>query len=269
GLALAPALRGARVARADWPRVLAMALVGAALAPVALFFGLERTTAVDASLLLTLELVFTTLLAAFFLAERTRGSALAGLALLFAAALAIALASATGRAGGSTALGAFLVAAAAFGWGIDNTLSTALTANYTSKHLVALRGLIGGAATLVVALVLRPHLIRDLRAADVLPLLFIGLVGIALSTYLVYGAFRRIGATRSAALFVPATALTGALAGHFFLGEELGALHLVAAVLIVVGVVLVARSSDPNADPAERRGADDAAAFPPTPRAPR
>ncbi|MHB8605236.1 MAG: EamA family transporter, partial [Thermoplasmatota archaeon] len=48
GLALAPALRGARVARADWPRVLAMALVGAALAPVALFFGLERTTAVDA-----------------------------------------------------------------------------------------------------------------------------------------------------------------------------------------------------------------------------
>lgn len=53
----------ARLRRADLPRLLAMAVFGAVLGPVALVWGLQRTSGASASLMLTLEALFTALLA--------------------------------------------------------------------------------------------------------------------------------------------------------------------------------------------------------------
>jgi len=58
-----PAHREARLQRSDLPRLLAMALFGAALGPVALAWGLQRTSGTSASLMLTLEALFTAVLA--------------------------------------------------------------------------------------------------------------------------------------------------------------------------------------------------------------
>jgi drug/metabolite transporter (DMT)-like permease len=55
--------REARLERDDIPRLLAMAACGAVVGPVALVWGLQRTSATSASLMLTLEAVFTALLA--------------------------------------------------------------------------------------------------------------------------------------------------------------------------------------------------------------
>ena len=49
--------------RADLPRLLAMAVFGAAIGPVALAWGLQRTSGTSASLMLTLEALFTAVLA--------------------------------------------------------------------------------------------------------------------------------------------------------------------------------------------------------------
>src|SRR3954466_6784915 len=57
--------RGAgSLGRADLPRLAMIALCGAAIAPVLLVVGLQRTGALTASLLLNLEAVFTVLIAA-------------------------------------------------------------------------------------------------------------------------------------------------------------------------------------------------------------
>jgi drug/metabolite transporter (DMT)-like permease len=53
----------ARVVSGDVPRLLAMAAVGAIIGPVALAWGLQRTSGTSASLMLTLEALFTAVLA--------------------------------------------------------------------------------------------------------------------------------------------------------------------------------------------------------------
>src|SRR5438034_630033 len=59
----------ARVHRGDLRRLLLMALFGAAIGPVALAWGLQRTSGTSASLMLTLEAVFTAGLARLWYQE--------------------------------------------------------------------------------------------------------------------------------------------------------------------------------------------------------
>lgn len=239
GLLLSPALRGTRFDRADVLRVVTVALFGGLLAPLALFYGLEHTTAVDASLLLTLEMGITAALASVFLHERLRLPSYLGVGLLLAAALAVAWAGDRSGAGASTALGVALVALAALGWSIDNLASASLSLRYKPTALVAIKGLLGGTGGLLVALVLglRP----DVVARDALLVLFIGLLGVGVSTVLFYAALRDIGATRTASIFVPGAAILGALAGWALRGEALTSLHGAAAALATAGVLLLLR----------------------------
>lgn len=58
-----PATQEARLQKSDAPRLLAMGVTGAVIAPVALAWGLQHTSGASASLMLTLEAVFTALLA--------------------------------------------------------------------------------------------------------------------------------------------------------------------------------------------------------------
>ena len=62
-LTLKPASEEAALTRRNLPRLVGMAAMGAVLGPVALAWGLQRTSGASASLMLTLEAVFTALLA--------------------------------------------------------------------------------------------------------------------------------------------------------------------------------------------------------------
>lgn len=236
GLLLTITLRGARIDRRDWGKIATMSLVGGALAPALLFFGLRQSTASDASILLTLEMVFTALLAAVILRERARPRAWLGIALLFASAVLVAL-SATGASGGTTVLGAILVGLAAFGWGIDNTVSAKLVGVYEPHKLLAIKGLVGGTTSLLVALAIG----QDLRvpANELDNVAYIGAFGIGTSILLFYHALRRIGATLTSSLFLPTAALAGVLGGWLLLGETLTITHAVAGVFALAGILLV------------------------------
>jgi len=145
----------------DGSKILAMATIGGAIAPTALFFGLDKIPATDASFLMTLELVFTAVLARIFLREQVVGRAALGFLLLFSSALMIAFAenqlvtntttndqqqqeqisTVESHRNAQQRLGYFLVTVATLGWGIDNTLSTYLTGSHTPVTLLTLKGL--------------------------------------------------------------------------------------------------------------------------------
>lgn len=243
GLALAPWLRGLRVARADWWRVGVMSASGAFVAPIALYAGLRHANAADASLLLTLEMAFTALLAGLVLGERIRGRAVFGMALLFLSAILVAGAGALEGGGGSGtgALGVGLVVLATLGWSVDNMASTHLTRRYEGKSLVALKSLLGGGACLAAFLLTQP--LDAPSARNALEVALVGLLGVCASTVVFYKALKLVGATRTTAVFVPALALSGAAAGRILLGEPLGWPHLLAALLMVGGVGILARSA--------------------------
>lgn len=240
GLLLAPTLRGLRVDERDWPKMLIMSLVGGALAPALLFYGLEQATAADASILLTLEMVFTALLATVFLRERAPVAAWVGIVMLFASALVIAYATSS-RVGVTTLVGAALVALAALGWSVDNTVSTKLVGAYKPHHLIAIKGLVGGAAALLVAIALGNDL--GLPRHEIRNVAYIGTLGIGASILLFYLALQRIGATITSSIFLPGTAIAGVLGAWLLLHEQLTPAHAFAASLALVGILLVSRQS--------------------------
>jgi drug/metabolite transporter (DMT)-like permease len=236
GALAAPTLRSWRPAARDLPTLLLMAIVGGVLAPAALFTGLRHAAAVDASLLLTSEMVFTSSMAAVVLRERLRPQAFLGVLLLLGASVAVALG--TAGSGQSTLLGAFLVLGAALGWAVDNILGTRLMGRYRPVHMLAVKGLGGG--TLAILAFAATGGSAHVPAEAWWRVIFVGGLGIGASAFCFYVALRTIGATRTSALCLPTSALAGALGGALVLHESLGAIHLAAALLLAAGVALVA-----------------------------
>ena len=114
----------ARVLRSDVPRLLLVALFGAVLGPVALAWGLQRTSGTGASLMLTLEALFTAVLAWRLYGETMDRRVWAAMLLLLAGGVLLILDQ--GLASGGQWLGLLAVLAATASWGMDNTLSRAL-----------------------------------------------------------------------------------------------------------------------------------------------
>ncbi len=244
---LAVWLRGFRVASGDWPKILAMGLLGGGLAPILLFFGLRETAAADAGLLLTVELVATAAFAALFLRERFHGREAAGLLALLLAAVLVGLAT-DADATASTRRGVLLILGAAALWGVDNTVSARLVGTYAPRGLIAAKGFLGGSTALAAVLVLRPPAPPP---ADAIAMAGLGVVSIAVSSLLFYTALGRVGAARTSAMNVATTALVGAFGGALLLEERLRLLHGASLVLVLVGASLLARpapgSPPPNA----------------------
>lgn len=231
GLVMLPFARRAKLAPPERLRMAGVVACGAIAAPILLFFGLARTGAADASLLLNAEMVATVALAIVFLGERLRGWEAAGLALLAAAAVTVSFAS--GARGGSTLLGAALVGAAALLWAVDNTLSTPLSARHDPRGLIAIKTLSGGAVVLAatIALVGLP----GGSPWDWGLAIGAGILGVAVSSVLFYVALRAIGAARTTVLFAT-SGLFGVVLAAAVLREPLSAFHAAAIALCAAGL---------------------------------
>ena len=116
--------REARLQGADLPRLLAMAAFGAVIGPAALAWGLQHTSGTSASLMLTLEALFTAVLAWRLYRETMDGRVSGAMALLLAGGMVLVLDQ--GRTVGAQLWGLLAVLLATAAWGVDNTLSRAL-----------------------------------------------------------------------------------------------------------------------------------------------
>ena len=241
GLALAPFLRGFQLKKKDAWRIGAMTFLGGALAPALILYGLERTTAVHAGLILTLELVATGILAFLFLHERITLRHGLGLVALLAAAVCVAFAS-TGS-GSSTPVGLLLIGLSALAFSLDNAVSTTLTGAYKPWHLIAVKSL-GATVPLGIAWLLVQGQMPQ-TWIDWLLLVGVGVVGVGASSVLFYIALQSIGAARTAAINVPVSGLAAA-AGGALLGESIGWLDGVALALVAGGIGLLWERRQPR-----------------------
>jgi drug/metabolite transporter (DMT)-like permease len=221
----------ARLRRTDVRRLLAMAGFGAVLGPVALAWGLQHTSGTGASLMLTLEAVFTALLAWRLYGETMDRRVWTAVALLLAGGALLVLDQ--GRLGGSQGWGLLAVGVATLAWGMDNTLSRAL-AERDPGQVVLAKAVLGSLATGGLALLLgepRPG------ALQALGLLAVGASGYGLSLRFYLLAQRAFGAARTGSVFAfaPFVGAAGALA----LGDRSGSWTLVmGSALMLAGVAL-------------------------------
>lgn len=226
-----PLQREAGIGRRDLPRLLAMAAFGALLAPVALAWGLQRTSATGASLMLTFEAVFTALLAWWAYGESVDRRVAAAIVLLLAGGVALVFDQ--GRVDAGSAWGLFAVLAATAAWGVDNVLSRRL-AERDPGQVVAAKAALGALASGALA-----WMATETRPAlsATLGLLAIGVTGYGLSLRLYLLAQRSFGALRTASVFALAPFIGAALA--VALGDRAGGMLMVAgAALMLAGVVL-------------------------------
>ena len=236
-----PIDREARVLRGDAARLALMALFGAVIGPVALAWGLQRTSGASASLMLTLEAVFTAVLARLWYHEMLDRRVILAMGLLTLGGMALVLDRANdGTNGASQMLGLLAVMTATAAWGVDNTLSRAV-ADRDPGQVVMFKGALGATATTLVAFA-SGEPVPGLWPA--LALLAVGATGYGLSLRFYLLAQRAFGAARTGSVFAFAPFVGALLA--FILGERGASVWmLVGAVLMASGILLhLAESHD-------------------------
>jgi len=223
--------REARLRTTDLPRLLAMAAFGAAIAPVALAWGLQRTSGTSASLMLTLEALFTVVLASIVYRESVDRRVRIAMILLLAGGMVLVLDQ--GRGGETRMWGLLAVLLATAAWGIDNTLSRVL-AERDPGQVVMGKCVLGAASTTTLALAFGESAPTPSAAAA---LLCIGATGYGLSLHFYLLAQRAFGAARTGSVFAFAPFIGAAVA--IAMDDRMASgLMTIASGLMLAGVML-------------------------------
>ncbi len=214
--------------RSDVPWLALVILAGGILGPLLLMFGLARTDAASASLLLNLEGVATMAIAWIAFRENVDRRLLLGALAILAGA---ALLSWQGRA--TLDLGSALIAGACLCWGIDNNLTRKLS-SADPVQIAMLKGLIAGTINLVIAL---GHGAAFPGLGIVGAAAVVGFFGYGVSLALFVLALRHLGAARTGAYFSLAP-FVGAVLAIALLGEALTLQLGIAGLLMALGLWL-------------------------------
>ena len=216
--------------RADVPWLAGAIAAGGIVGPLLLMFGLQRTDAAAASLLLTLEGAATALLAWFVFRENFDRRVAFGMACLVAGALVLAW---SGRPTLSGLLGPAAIVGACIAWGLDNNLTRKVSLA-DPLQIVELKGLIAGPVNLAIGLSAGGALPSAIPVAAAA---VVGFIGYGVSLALFVFALRHLGSARTGAYFSTAPFI-GALAAVLWLGEPVTGQLVVAGALMGLGVWL-------------------------------
>jgi drug/metabolite transporter (DMT)-like permease len=220
----------APLSRQDLPWLGGAIAAGGIIGPVLLMYGLAGGTAVQSSLLLNLEGVFTALLAWSFFHESFAARIAIGMAAIAAGAAVLSW-----RPGESLALdgSALLITGACLAWAIDNNLTRRVSGG-DPLQIAALKGMAAGSINVLLAVV--QHAPWPASPA-ILGAGVVGCLGYGTSLVLFVLALRLLGTARTGAYFSTAP-FVGALAGALALHEPLTGQTFLAGVLMGAGVWL-------------------------------
>jgi len=219
----------ATVRRGAW-RLGAAVFFGGALGPVLFAFGLRAGTPATSSLLLNLELVFTTLVAGLVFREHL------GRRIIIGTALVVVASAILGGGGADVKWGALLITGACLCWAIDNCVTAALD-ELAPVHITVMKGVVAGGANLAIGVAAGGW--PD--GTDILALLVIGGFGYGVSITLWVAGARELGAARGQLVFATAP-FVGAIVAWTLLGDDVTTRAMVALVIALAGVATVLRS---------------------------
>jgi drug/metabolite transporter (DMT)-like permease len=232
-------LRGAipMPTRAELPRVLALGLLGNLMYQMFFIFGLNRTTAGNASLLLASTPIITALLSASLGHERVRPRVWIGVVGTFAGILLVVLGGhARVASGPATLVGDLIMFGASIAWAFYTVGSRPLVQRYGALPITAWTLWIGSAGLVIAGLreMLRTnwHQVSGLTWAA---MVYAGVLSIGVAYIIWYYGVERLGNTRTSTYsnVVPVIAMTVA---WLWLGEVPTAAQLIGTVVILGGV---------------------------------
>lgn len=217
----------ATLQRSDYPWLVSVVLIGGIAGPLLLMFGLARTSASQASLLLNLEGLATMGLAWIVFKENVDRCLLLGAFAILVGAVVLSW-DGTGLQfdGGAT-----LIACACLAWGIDNNLTRKIS-KADPVQIAMVKGLVAGVVNVSLALAVG----ASWPSAPLLAMgAAVGFIGIGLSLVMFVLGLRHLGAARTGAYFSLAP-FVGAVLAIGLLHEPLTAKLLIAGGLMAVGL---------------------------------
>ena len=232
-----------RISWKDVWRILPLALLSPILFFMLQAYGLLSASSSEAGIIQAMTPVFTLLLAAYFLKEKT--SLLQKLSLLLSVAGVVFMFTMKGGASFSAAslAGIALLAGSALSFAGYGVLARPLTRKYNPLELTWVTMVI--ACIVFNLLTLGRHVLQgDLTAyivplqqpSYILALLYLGILSSLVTTILSSYALSRLKATQMS-VFSNFATVTSMIAGTVFLQEQLYYYHIIGAILIIVGVL--------------------------------
>lgn len=221
----------AGLARADWSWLVGAVATGGVIGPILLMYGLTRTSAADASLLLNLEAVLTALVAWVVFGENADRRIVLGMALIVGGG--VVLAWPQGGAARTSVPGALAVAGACACWAVDNNLTRRVSTS-DPVFIAATKGLAAGATSLALAVGFGA---KPPSAVLTAAAMAVGLAGYGISLVLFVLSLRDLGSARTGAYFATAPFIGAAIAILAF-HESVTAAFWLAAALMSAGVWL-------------------------------
>lgn len=223
--------RSGGLLRAEWPWLLGAIGSGGVLGPLALMFGLTRTSGSTASLLLNLEAVLTAVIAWVAFKENADRRIVLGMIAIAAGGLVLSWSGGQGQT--TDWLGPLAIIAACLCWAIDNNLTRRVSAS-DALFIAGVKGTVAGVVNTSLALALG-------AAMPAMPVVVaamtIGVLGYGVSLVLFVLALRGLGAARTGAYFSTAPFI-GAAVSLVMLGESASMALWLAAGLMGWGVWL-------------------------------
>jgi len=209
---------------------LSVALVfGGVLAPVFLLMGLKAASASSVSMWLTLEAVFTAVIARLIFREHLGRVGWLSVCMSTGAAVLLCM-----QEGSSGLLAGCLSALACLCWGIDNN-STAIIDGISPARITFLKGLAAGTTNFLLGLLFESG---DLSFGAVSQALAVGALAYGVSLTLYIMSAQQLGATRSQMIFATAP-FFGVMFSAIFLSESLTLMQFVAGGIMALAIYLL------------------------------
>jgi drug/metabolite transporter (DMT)-like permease len=220
-----------RLSRIHLPWLGVVVLFGGVVAPLLLMWGLAKTPASDASLLLNFEGVFTALLAWFVFKENFDLRIATGMVLIVIGGVVL---SWMGGPKLGVPWGPLAIIGACVAWAIDNNLTRKLSTNDPTQ-IAMIKGLVAGSVNTAMAFLTgavgHPKIMTIVASGA------IGFVGYGVSLVFFILALRYVGTVRTSAYFSTAPFI-GAAGALIFLRDKPGGGFVISAVLMSLGVWL-------------------------------
>jgi drug/metabolite transporter (DMT)-like permease len=217
--------------RADLPWLAGAIVSGGILAPISLMIGLTLISGFSASLLLNMEAVATTIIAAMLFKENLGRRLVVAIVCVTAAGVLLSWDPSQGT---WNLLGFMLLIIAGFGWGLDNNL----TRNICSRdpvQIALVKGGLAGSASLAIAIVIGSNITMD---AQIVWALVLGALSYGASLVFFVLALQGLGASRTG-VFFSLGPFVGAVVSILLLREWLGWVVLPAFALMILGVLVL------------------------------
>jgi drug/metabolite transporter (DMT)-like permease len=228
-----------KITKKDFKVLTLVIFCGSIIAPLLLMNGLSQTRAINASLLLNAESLFTVAIAFVFLNERCVKRESIGIVLLLVGVIFVTTNGAFGKLTFSeNILGNLLILGACFFWGIDNNLSKFLSRKRDIILITGLKCLIGGIALLGISFFLAFNFTIPLMSIPYI--LFVGAFSIAFSILFFLFALRKIGSMRTGVIF-SLSSLFGAALAFIVLRESFTVIQAMAGLVMILGIYVLYR----------------------------